>query len=151
MVTPTAKVAPIHRSVTVSIGPAEAFRVFTEKIGSWWPTDRYSVGHERVVEVVFEPRPDGEVYEIWDDGSRHHWADVLAWEPGSRIVMAWQPSAERPAPTEIEINFIPDGEGTRVELEHREWDRLGEEAEEARANYAGGWQTVLDVFIKAVS
>jgi uncharacterized protein YndB with AHSA1/START domain len=151
MVTPSAKVAPINRSVTVNRKPMDAFRIFTEKIGSWWPTIGHSIGDERVVDIVFEPAEGGRVYEVWDDGTQHDWARLLAWEPGSRLVMAWQPNPDRPAPTAVEIRFIHEGEGTRVELEHREWDRLGDEAEEARANYAGGWQTTLNLFAQAAS
>lgn len=151
MVTPSAKVAPITRSVTVGRSPAEAFRIFTQEIGSWWPAIGHSIGGERVTDVVFEPQQSGRVYEVWDDGTQHDWATLLAWEEGSRLVMAWKPNPERPAPTEIEIRFVPDGAGTRVELEHREWDRLGPDAEDLRASYADGWGATLGSFVKAAS
>jgi hypothetical protein len=33
---------------------------------------------------------------------------------------------------------------TRVELEHRGWERLGDLADQARSSYEGGWPGVLD-------
>ena len=71
-------------------------------------------------EVVFEPHEGGEVYEIAGNGERGHWATVLAWAP-SRLVLAWNILERSPVPTEVEISFLPEGERTRVELEHRGW------------------------------
>jgi uncharacterized protein YndB with AHSA1/START domain len=51
------------------------------------------------------------------------------------------PDAE--AATEVEVRFTPDGAGTRVELEHRGWERLGATAAESREGYNGGWNEVL--------
>ena len=38
-----------------------------------------------------------------------------------------EPRASRP-PTEIEVTFTDEGGKTRVDLEHRGWERLGEHA-----------------------
>ena len=35
-------VPPIVRTVTVSRPVEDAFRIFTEEFGSWWPLDAYS-------------------------------------------------------------------------------------------------------------
>jgi hypothetical protein len=44
------------------------------------------------------------------------------------------------------VRFTGEGEGTRVELEHRGWERMGERGEEARGHYDDGWATVLGAF-----
>jgi hypothetical protein len=36
---------------------------------------------------------------------------------------------------------------TRVDLEHRGWERAGENAEKIRENYSGGWDKVLGEFV----
>ena len=41
-----------------------------------------------------------------------------------------------------------DGE-TRVRLVHRGWEALGERAARARADYEGGWVTVLEKYAAA--
>jgi hypothetical protein len=43
------------------------------------------------------------------------------------------------------VRFTPEGAGTRVDFEHRGWERLGDLAEEAAASYGGGegWPAVL--------
>jgi len=41
--------------------------------------------------------------------------------------------------TEVEVRFVPFDGCTRVELEHRGWERLGELANTARIDYDQGW------------
>ncbi|HET6918301.1 MAG TPA: SRPBCC domain-containing protein, partial [Jiangellaceae bacterium] len=82
--------------------------------------------------VVLEPRPQGKVYRRDDDGSIEYWGEVQVWEPPHRLVLVWQPAAGMSAPTEVEIVFTPEDNGTRLELEHRGWDLLGDQAMAAR-------------------
>jgi hypothetical protein len=49
------------------------------------------------------------------------------------------------------VRFVPDGDGSRVELEHRGWERLGEAAAEAREGYDTGWDTVLGLYASAAA
>jgi hypothetical protein len=39
-----------------------------------------------------------------------------------------------------------DEDRTRVELEHRGWERLGPDWAESRSTYAGGWIVTLERF-----
>ena len=55
--------------------------------------------------------------------------------------LPWRP--ETAGPTEFEVTFTPEGEGTRVELEHRNWEAAGDGAAEMRDRYDGGWDIVL--------
>ena len=144
-------IEPIQKSVSVARGVDEAFKLFTEGIAGWWPLEKYSIGEERVKDVRFEPKAGGRIVEIWDDGSEHFWAEILEYDAPHRFVMAWKPNPERVVPTEVEVRFIAEGSGTRVELEHRGWERLGEEALERRASYDGGWQGTLARFVDAAA
>ena len=59
--------------------------------------------------------------------------------------MAWKPHDRPVGPTEVEVAFTALEEGgTRVDLEHRGWERLGDLALEGRESYAGGWPMVFD-------
>jgi uncharacterized protein YndB with AHSA1/START domain len=144
----------IRKSGVVSATPEKAFEVFTEGIATWWPYDTHSVegmeGEGSSPEtVVFEPGPEGRIYERMTNGQEAHWANVTAWEPPHRIVLAWQVNPETPGPTEIEIRFTPEGDGTRFDFEHRGWEVLGADAEEASNQYSGGWVTVLRHYAEA--
>lgn len=142
-------IEPIRKTIRVERSPDEAFKIWTEGLASWWPIEKFSIGEERVVSAVFEARVGGRVYEVWDDGQERDWAEVLAFEPPRRFVIAWRPNPERPAPTEIEVRFVAEGAATRVELEHRGWERLGADAAEARSSYDNGWVLTLERYTEA--
>src|SRR5215217_2296890 len=121
--TSTAGPAPVRKSLRVNASPARAFEVFTGGMGRCWPGN-HSIGKSALRDAVVEPRAGGRWFERGEDGSECEWGRVLAWEQPSRLVLAWQIDAQwRFDPsfvTEVEIRFIPDGDGTRLELEHRD-------------------------------
>src|SRR5579871_2894195 len=113
----------IRKAIDVHAAQETAWRVFTEKMGAWWPLAYYKIGKANAIDAVIEPYRGGRWYERGDDGTTCDWGTVLAWEPYSRLVLSWDISADwQPDPalkTEIEVRFVPSGENaTRVELEH---------------------------------
>jgi uncharacterized protein YndB with AHSA1/START domain len=142
----------IVKSAVVPTTPERAFQVFTDEIASWWPLKTHSI--EKLGEdssgtqtVVFETGPNGRLYEVMSTGQEGHWANVTAWEPPNRFVLDWKVNPDAAAPTEVEVRFTPEGDGTRVELEHRGFERLGEAAEEAHRAYSKGWPTVFQDYV----
>ena len=97
---------------------------------TWWPLGTHSIsvgpdGEHPPEQVVFEQATGGRVYEIAQDGRECDWATILAYEPPHRIVLEWTVNPAAP-PTEVEVLFTPDGDGTIVEVEHRGWERYAE-------------------------
>ena len=73
----------------------------------------------------------------------------LQWDPPHRVVLTWHPGQDADAASEVEVRFTAsEGGGTRVELEHRGWERFGESAMLRRHGYVGpgAWGHVLDHF-----
>ena len=145
----------VHKLVNVAASPEVAWRVFTEKMGSWWPLAYYKIGKAHAVDAVMEPRVGGRWYERGDDGSTCQWGSVLAWEPHTRLVLEWGVNADwqydPELKTEIEVRFIAQGErATRVELEHRRLDRYGARRDEMRRVYdtEGDWGKLLESFAR---
>jgi DNA-binding transcriptional ArsR family regulator/uncharacterized protein YndB with AHSA1/START domain len=140
--TTQAQTEAIRKSVTVRATVERAFQVFTDEITTWFPLATHSYGGQETVEAVFEGRTGGRVYEIQKDGTEAEWAEVVAWEPPSRFVLDW-----KICPSEVEVRFSDEEGGiTRVDLEHRGWERAGQNAEAMRESYDGGWEVVLDAF-----
>lgn len=137
---------PVRVDVTVPRGRPDAFRLFTDGIHEWWPLETHSIFEHEAAKAVFEGREGGRIFEVHRDGRESDWGRVLAWEPPARVVFTWQPNPERSAHTEVEVRFQEVEGGTRVELEHRGWERLGEEAETVRADYVPGWALVLGAY-----
>jgi uncharacterized protein YndB with AHSA1/START domain len=136
----------VTKEVTVAAPVERAFAVFTERIGSWWPLETYAIRSESDT-ATFEGREGGRVYERTPSGEEADWGRVLVWEPPHRVVFSWEITG--PA-TEIEVRFRADGDATVVELEHRGWQRMGDEGAERRSSYDGGWGLVLGRYVEAV-
>lgn len=139
----TLVIEAVRKTVTVDCSVEEAFRVFTAEARSWWPTATHTIHGGDVKEIVFEGREGGEVYELSVGGDKGHWATVLTWDPPNGLVLAWNIREREAVPTEVEVRFSPDGDRTRVDLEHRGWEAIADEAAEKRANYNTGWEHVL--------
>ncbi len=150
------KPAPVRRSVTVKAGRDHAFKVFTGGFGRWWPKGHH-IGKAAMTSGVIEPRAGGRWYEIGEDGSQCDWGKVLVWEPPARLVLAWQLTAQWQYDpgfvTEVEVRFTPEGESTRVELEHRLLERFGADAEKVRISIDSpkGWPDILRQYSEAAS
>ncbi len=142
---------PVWRTIKVGIGPDAAFAIFTSRMADWWPLHSHGIFGEETAGVVVEPRVGGRVYEVAKDGREADFAIVTVWEPGSRVELAWKPNDRPVEPTSLDIRFIGEASGCRVELAHTGWERLGEEAgREARDSYEKGWIPTLDAFARAV-
>lgn len=143
----TGAIEPVRRTVEVRCTPEEAFRLFIEEIDSWWPLASHSVGREAATGCFFEGLVGGRIYETHRDGSLHLWGTVTAWDPPRRIVFSWHPGRDAATAQEVELRFSPAEDGTRVELEHRGWERLGERGPDLREAYQTGWVGVLSRFV----
>jgi uncharacterized protein YndB with AHSA1/START domain len=153
----TAHVPPIRRRVTVRVDQERAFRLFTEGMAGWWPLDAYSRAVNELegegvqaVRLEFQARADGAIVEHTSDGRILPWAEVVAWQPPERLVLAWRPHSQPEPPTELEVAFRPSAAATVVELEHRGWERLSEGFREGLYGmYDRGWTSTLDLFAAA--
>ena len=149
--TTSTAVDPIRRAIRVECSVEHAFETFTDRIGDWWPLETHSIGEADAETAILEPWEGGRLYERMRSGGEAHWARVVTWEPPHRLVLEWKVNPASPAATEIEVRFTADGGGTRVELEHRGWERLGDLAADARASYDSDWPMVLGLFADATT
>ena len=146
------KPAPVKKTLTVAVTPQRAFEVFTAGFDRWWPRS-HSIGEAPLKTAVIEPHSGGRWYGLLENGTEAEWGDVLAWEPPTRLLLAWRIGADWQYDpdllTEVEVVFAPEGEGaTRVSLEHRLLENMGAAGEGARASFDsdGGWGGLLQMF-----
>ena len=143
--------APLVVELTVACSVDHAFRTWTEKASTWWPAD-HTVSGTDGLEVVFERHVGGRIYERAPDGSEHEWGRIVTWEPPRRLGYHWQLGATAEDATEVEVTFrsaTPDGDETRVRIEHRGWQRFGADAEARRQRNHRGWTDVLPAYAAA--
>jgi uncharacterized protein YndB with AHSA1/START domain len=141
--------APLQMSFEVACSPQHAFDVWTSRIGTWWPTDHTVSGTDDVV-VVLQSGVGGRIFERTAEGVEHDWGEVTVWEPPAKLGYLWHIGRDRSTATEVQICFVPRGETTLIEIEHRGWEQLGTEGDEARERNQFGWQTVMPHFLEAL-
>jgi uncharacterized protein YndB with AHSA1/START domain len=149
--------APVRKSIHVGAPRERAFEVFTAGIGRWWPKTHH-IGAADLDALVIEPGQGGRWFERGVDGSECEVGKVLVWDPPARLVLAWQITPEwKYDPnliTEVEVQFIAEGtHATRVELEHRNLERMGDRADEMRQKIDSpeGWGGLLQLFAQSAT
>lgn len=115
-------------SVLVRVPPAEAFRLFTEEIDSWWRGGlKYRIGKRRSV-VHLEPKLGGRLFESFETAAGAKVKEtgrVTCFEPPQRLVLEWRAVNFAPhEKTEVEVTFEPSPSGTLVTVRHRGWSQI---------------------------
>ena len=149
----TIQIAPVRKSVVVDATPAEAFDTFTAGIDRWWPKS-HGIGAAPLVESVIEPRVGGRWYTKHADGSEAVVGHVSVWQPGERFVVSWEisadwkPDARVALASEVEVRFTAEAAArTRVDLEHRNFERMGQQpGEKMRNGVDNGWPAILALY-----
>lgn len=149
----------VRRTITVAAPQQRAFEVFTAGFGTWWPRE-YSIGQADMADFVLEPRAGGRWYEVGVDGTECDTGRVTAFEPPDRVVLAWHLDGNwqfDPDPahaSEVEVRFVAEApDRTRVEVEHRGFDRHGAGAEAVRGAVESpqGWDFCLEHFARGTA
>jgi len=151
------KIEPVRKSVVVRSTAQRAFEVFTGGIDRWWPK-AHTIGTTPLLESFIEPFVGGRWYGRHADGAEVAIGHVLVWEPGARFVCTWEISADwkpdaRDAYTsEIDVRFADQADGTtRIELEHRNFERMGAAAgEKMRGEVERGWPAIIELLVNEI-
>ena len=144
-------IAPVRKSIRVRASQARAFEVFTAGLDRWWPKAHH-IGALPPKIVAVEPKVGGRWYERATDGTETTIGHILLWDPPHRFVLLWEINGEWESDpgngSEVEVRFVADGENaTRVELEHRLFERMGVEGgTKMHDSVDRGWPGILELF-----
>jgi uncharacterized protein YndB with AHSA1/START domain len=148
-------IAPVRHTLVVDVPRERAFDVFTRGIDRWWFRDHH-IGKQPLQQVVMEPRAGGRLYERGVDGSECDWGRVLTWDPPSSVRVSWQINGDwqfEPDPSrcsEFEVRFLAESATrTRVEFEHRGFERHGAAGQAIHDAVTGGWGALLAAYATA--
>ena len=143
-------IEPLRLSFDVQAPADHAFSVWTERIDRWWPADHTQTGSGNL-EIVLEGHVVGALEDPATNGQEWDWGRIQIWEPPQRFVYSWHLKRTSEEASEVEIRFVPlSDDATRVEIEHRGWERLGAEGGSWRDRNRGGWETLLPHYVGAV-
>jgi len=136
-------VPPVAKTVTVCCPVETAFRRFAGDIAAWWPLATHRLGPD-AQGCAIEGRVGGRVFERDASGAETLWGIVQLWEPPHRLAFTWQVGTPPEQAQHIEVTFTAVAEGTRVELVHSGWEKLGPAGAARRDNYDKGWARVFE-------
>jgi len=94
--------------------------------------------------------PPEHAFATWANRASLWWpaGHTVTGEQGLEIL--WHLRADRTDATEVEVAFTGQDDGsTRVDIEHRGWDRLGERAPAWRERNQRGWSGVIPTYVAA--
>ena len=135
----------LNKSVLLPCDQERAFSLFTDHIGEWWPPERRHLKDVQSILVLTQEQ----FSEHGDDGRRVELGRVVDWEPPRRIVLDFYPGTDSAHPTAVVIQFVTEGEATRVLVEHR-WGRASPELWGARVSaFRTSWEVVLAALLTA--
>jgi uncharacterized protein YndB with AHSA1/START domain len=69
---------------------------------------------------------------------------VRAYDPPHRLAFSWIVGLSAEQEQLVEIRFMAEDLGTRVELTHSGWEKLGDAAASRRVGYDRGWSKLLE-------
>ena len=129
----------IEREVRVAARPETVFAFWTDpgKMARWMGRD-----------IRLDPRPGGEL-RIDYNGSDIVSGEFVELVPPARIVLTWgweaAGDATPPGASTVEVDFVPDGDGTLVRLRHSGL------VEDAVSGHAEGWDYFLPSLVAAAA
>ena len=140
---------PIQKSIDVPLSPNEAFKLFTEEIANWWPSETFSVSAERGKkprDITFGTHKGDQIIEVTEQGEQHVWGTIEAYDPGVFLSFSWHPGKGEDQATFVKLAFEEKGSGTNVALTHGGFEVLGDLADAVSNSYLQGWDLVLGCY-----
>ncbi|MDJ0961643.1 MAG: SRPBCC domain-containing protein [Acidimicrobiia bacterium] len=140
---------PLIVEFNVAATPEHAFAMWTARTELWWPRS-HTVTKARDLDIVFEGRPGGRIFERAVDGREHDWGRVTEWDPPYRLAYQWHLFFDPAEATDVEVTFAPGDAGTDVRIEQRGWERLGAAGVQRRTNTNRAWGAIVPEYVAAV-
>jgi uncharacterized protein YndB with AHSA1/START domain len=127
----------VERTITIAAKPERVFQAWVEEMNQWW-TKPYYNDHERVIGLHMEPKLGGRYIEQWDEnGGGFLIGTIVEWLPPLRLAYTWSERDWAGVSTLVRVEFMKDGDGTRMTYTQEGFERLPEGAQ-IRAGYDRG-------------
>jgi hypothetical protein len=138
---------PILIEFQLPCSAVEAFDLYAQRIGSWWPS-RFTAHGDGLETIIIEPAIGGRVYERGHDGSVCDWGVVRSYEAGSELVHSFHLAQDAQHPSEVAVHFTGAPAGCHMRFEHRGWTADNVHERRKFESAGGGWDVVLGSFVE---
>jgi len=144
---------PLISTIEVPCGQEDAFKVFVEDMGSWWPLDKRSMSMfdgKPAKSVSLDAKVGGKIIEIAHDGKEHLWGTVKTFDPFDSISMDFHMGLPASTASLVTVVFTKiKNNSTKVVLTQSNWESFGDLAEKMRGGYGSGWILIFEEAYKA--
>ena len=97
-----------------------------------------------------DPKQGGKIVEIGHDDTEHHWGTIKSYDPHDSLSMDFHMGLPAENASLVEVRFTAlEGDRTRVELTHGNWEAFGDMAEMMRGGYGSGWVIIFEQAYKS--
>ena len=128
------------KSIVLPLAPLQAFELFTVRVSEWWPVENRHTNDPLSTLYMLE---SGRFFERASDDREVELGKIVAWDAGRRLVFDFFVATGIDHPTQVEVQFEPEGEGTRVTVTHGPKPQSAELWGELAPRYARAWERVL--------
>lgn len=135
----------IVNSVFLALDKARSFDLFTSEIGAWWPADRRHT--KDPTSEIFLLR-SGRFFERAADGDEVDLGCVTAWQEPDLIILDFHIATGPDHPTQVEIRFESEADGTRITVTHRAKPESAHLWDDRAPRYSASWRIVLDACLR---
>lgn len=130
----------LRKSIFLACSPAEAFRLFTDRISDWWPPERRHTRDPNSQLVLSEASG---FCERGGDGQTVELGRIRLWDPPHRLLIDFYVGSDAEHPTDLEVRFLPEEGGTRVCITHQPEPRSAQVWAQRAVQFARSWDVVL--------
>jgi len=139
----------IKKELLIKASQETAFRVFTERMGDWWPKSHH-IGKTPPTGTILEQKAGGRWYSMHEDGTECNIGKILLWDPYGRVLIGWQVNGnfqyDPDLISEVEVLFHAEEPGlTRVTMEHRDLEKLAGGVKIIE-DMDKGWEYILNLY-----
>ncbi len=141
---------PLVVSFTVDAPVEHAFAMWTQRASLWWPAS-HTICKGETLEIVFEDRVGGRIYERSPSGVEHDWGEIVMWDPPTSLGYLWFLFFDRSEATDVSVSFVGDADSTTVTITQTGFERLGDVGVVRKERTELAWETIGDLFVDAIT
>ncbi|MCL1592956.1 MAG: SRPBCC domain-containing protein [Actinomycetia bacterium] len=143
-------IEPLVVSFRVDAPVGHAFAMWTQHASLWWPRS-HTITKDDTLDIVFEDRVGGRIYERSASGAEHDWGEIITWDPPTSLEYLWFLFFDRSDATDVSVSFVWNTDHTTVTITQTGFERLGDAGAIRKQRSVLAWETIGALFVERIA